>query len=157
MFIRPTYVDAVLALPWEEASRDRGASWGSMAAILLHIVEVEDYWFHHMIPGIGYQFKDWDFDGYTSADQVRAEMTRIEAKTRQFLSSLRDDSGERLITVSRDDGVTSTFSVEEILVHVATEEIHHRGELIALLWQLNIDPPIMTLTRWLRYVTGQPL
>ena len=28
-------------------------------------------------------------------------------------------------------------------MHVITEELHHRGEIIAILWQLNIKPPDM--------------
>jgi uncharacterized damage-inducible protein DinB len=36
-----------------------------------------------------------------------------------------------------------TVTVEEILVHVFEEEIHHRGELIALFWQMGIEPPLI--------------
>jgi uncharacterized damage-inducible protein DinB len=32
-------------------------------------------------------------------------------------------------------------------MHVITEEIHHRGEIIAILWQMNIQPP--DIARWL--------
>ena len=28
-------------------------------------------------------------------------------------------------------------------MHVIIEEIHHRGEIIAILWQMNIQPPDM--------------
>jgi uncharacterized damage-inducible protein DinB len=28
-------------------------------------------------------------------------------------------------------------------MHVMTEELHHRGEIIAILWQENIQPPDM--------------
>ena len=28
-------------------------------------------------------------------------------------------------------------------IHVFEEEVHHRGELIALLWQRNVEPPLM--------------
>jgi uncharacterized damage-inducible protein DinB len=28
-------------------------------------------------------------------------------------------------------------------MHVITEELHHRGKIIAILWQTNIQPPDM--------------
>jgi uncharacterized damage-inducible protein DinB len=34
-------------------------------------------------------------------------------------------------------------TTEDVLIHVVEEEIHHRGELIALLWQIGIEPPLM--------------
>jgi len=30
-----------------------------------------------------------------------------------------------------------------VLIHVMAEELHHRGEIIAILWQMNIQPPDM--------------
>jgi uncharacterized damage-inducible protein DinB len=38
---------------------------------------------------------------------------------------------------------TTRISTEDVLIHVFEEEVHHRGELIALLWQIGIDPPEM--------------
>lgn len=31
------------------------------------------------------------------------------------------------------------ISAEDVLIHFFEEEVHHRGELIALLWQMNLD------------------
>jgi uncharacterized damage-inducible protein DinB len=156
-FIRTGYVDAVLSLPWDEARRDRGASWGSLAGVLLHCLEVEEYWFHHVIAGRMNEWVDWDLEHPESAEAVRAAIHRTEERTRAFLASLDDAACARLVEVPRDDGSTVRFSVEEILAHVAVEEMHHRGELIALLWQMDVEPPPMTLLRWVRHMTGQPL
>jgi uncharacterized damage-inducible protein DinB len=30
-----------------------------------------------------------------------------------------------------------------VLIHVIAEELHHRGEIIAILWQMNFQPPDM--------------
>jgi hypothetical protein len=47
------------------------------------------------------------------------------------------------------DFVTSIFklSVEECLFLSFTEQLYHLGELIALFWQENIEPPPM---QWFR-------
>ena len=41
------------------------------------------------------------------------------------------------------DGVRRTSQVKDVLIHVFTEELHHRGEIIAILWQMDIQPPDM--------------
>ena len=33
--------------------------------------------------------------------------------------------------------------VKDVLIHVLIEELHHRGEMIAILWQMDIQPPDM--------------
>jgi len=42
-----------------------------------------------------------------------------------------------------DEGKTHRFTAEDILIHMFEEEVHHRGELIALLWQMGVEPPSM--------------
>ena len=41
------------------------------------------------------------------------------------------------------DGRRRTTIVRDVLIHVLAEELHHRGEIIAILWQTNIQPPDM--------------
>ena len=45
--------------------------------------------------------------------------------------------------VRNDLGETVEVTAEDILIHLFEEEVHHRGELIALLWQMDIEPPLM--------------
>ena len=39
--------------------------------------------------------------------------------------------------------------VEDVLIATALENIHHFGELIALMWQMDVDPSHMG---WLNYL-----
>jgi uncharacterized damage-inducible protein DinB len=45
--------------------------------------------------------------------------------------------------VENDLDETVEVTAEDVLIHVFEEEVHHRGELIALLWQMEIEPPLM--------------
>jgi uncharacterized damage-inducible protein DinB len=38
--------------------------------------------------------------------------------------------------------------VKQMLWHLVEEELQHRGELNALFWQMNIDPPITDWIDW---------
>lgn len=37
---------------------------------------------------------------------------------------------------------------EEVLWHMVEEELQHRGEIIALLWMEDIEPPWTSFMRW---------
>jgi uncharacterized damage-inducible protein DinB len=45
--------------------------------------------------------------------------------------------------VKNNSDETVEITVEDVLIHIFEEEVHHRGEIIALLWQMNIEPPLM--------------
>ncbi len=158
LFVRPAYVDAVLGLGWEEASRDRGASFGSLSNILVHIWDVENWHFHHVVQGRAAEAPDWgDYEDFDSLDKVLAVRADIEAKTAAFLDGISDADLARPVRYEFADRPASSYPLGEVLVHVATEEVHHRGELIALLWQMGIEPPPMTYLRYQRHLQGVPL
>jgi uncharacterized damage-inducible protein DinB len=76
-------------------------------------------------------------------------MEEVEAKTRKFLESLSEDEFRRTFEYSRPDGTKRRNSIEEILVHLVLEETHHRGEIICLLWEMNVEPPF---EGWIQYL-----
>jgi uncharacterized damage-inducible protein DinB len=84
-----------------------------------------------------------DFDDYNTLDDVQGLMRSVETRMQQFLDSLTPDQLAKKYTVTDDLGRTTQVTTEDVLVHVFEEEVHHRGELIALLWQMNIEPPLM--------------
>ncbi len=156
MYVRPAYVDAVLALGWDEACKDRGASFGSLKNILLHIWEVEQWHLHYVAEGRAAEAPDWDYDTFTSLESFSAARALIEEKTQALLDRLTDADLARQITYQRVDDTPIDYSLAQVLVHVATEEVHHRGELIALLWQIDREPPPMTFMRYIRHTRGLP-
>lgn len=60
-----------------------------------------------------------------------------------YLSSLRPNDLWKPVSRLNKDGIRRTTIVRDVLIHVMTEELHHRGEIIAILWQLNFQPPDM--------------
>lgn len=60
-----------------------------------------------------------------------------------YLSSLKLDNIYKSVSRINNDGIRRTTIVKDVLIHVITEELHHRGEIIAILWQINIQPPDM--------------
>jgi uncharacterized damage-inducible protein DinB len=59
------------------------------------------------------------------------------------LKSLNCEDLYKPVSRLNKDGIRRTIIVRDVLIHVMTEELHHRGEIIAILWQMNIQPPDM--------------
>jgi hypothetical protein len=52
----------------------------------------------------------------------------------------------RPVSRINNDGIRRTTVVRDALIHGMTEELHHRGgEIIAILWQMNFQPPDIRL------------
>ena len=49
------------------------------------------------------------------------------------------DRGYRI----NNDGIRRKYIARDVLLHIMTEELHHRGEIIAILWQQDLQPPDM--------------
>jgi len=142
-------------LGWAETNRDRGATQGSMHAIFVHMLEVEDSWLHYDIPGKPWPYGDRDPSAFTSFDTVEAYDEDLSGRTEELLRGLTDaDLGREVEFDGARGRVKST--VEHIAIHTAIDEIAHLGELVALLWQLDVEPPWRNWIR--RYLTeiGSP-
>ena len=50
--------------------------------------------------------------------------------------------------LKRRDGSTLKVPVEQMLLDLFQEDTHHRGEFIALLWQLDVEPPHVGFTQF---------
>jgi uncharacterized damage-inducible protein DinB len=48
-----------------------------------------------------------------------------------------------IIYLHLNQTIFTTTTVKDVLIYVITEELHHKGEIIAILWQMNIQPPDM--------------
>jgi uncharacterized damage-inducible protein DinB len=83
------------------------------------------------------------FDEYKAIEDIRTYMEHVEARMRGYTSSLTPEGLAEKYEVKNDLGETVEVTAEDVLIHVFEEEVHHRGELIALLWQMEIEPPLM--------------
>lgn len=139
--IRHRYFQTFTKLPRKEFVKNREASFHSMKNIFVHTLSAVDYWLDVLQEQNEHARKD--YDEYNSLEQVRGYMDHVEKRTRTYLDSLSPKKLQKTYALKDDDGKTQKVTAEDILVHIFEEEVHHRGELIALLWQMGIDPPPM--------------
>jgi uncharacterized damage-inducible protein DinB len=82
-------------------------------------------------------------------DSIRKRAKQVESKTKNYVAKTTPAELERKVQYQRLGKPPVPVRVEDILIHVAFENVHHYGELIALLWQIDVEPPHMG---WIAYL-----
>jgi uncharacterized damage-inducible protein DinB len=141
--VRRSFSNKLCELPWETVEKNREASFYSMKNILLHMIDNEDWMVNWVIPGRADQYSRRKWEEYTSMEMVVEHMNQVESKTVEYLASTSEDELHRSTKLTTSKGEVFDLTVEECLFQSFTEQLYHMGELIALLWQENIEPPKM--------------
>ena len=139
--VRHRYLDAMAKLPWNEFVKNREASWHSMRNIFIHTIGAIDHWLDFLCDEKLRTRKD--FDEYKSMDDVRGYMRHVEQRMHEYFNSLTAEGLKKEYGVTDDADQKVVVTAEDVLIHMFEEEVHHRGEFIALLWQMNVEPPLM--------------
>lgn len=148
--VRRNYLAAIFALPSEERLKDRGASYPSLQEIFVHVLDGIFWWLQYVAQdraGEAVQLPAREL----TLDQLKEHVARAEQLATEYLNSLEESSlKNEMVCHFTDAGSTSEarFPIGDVLWHLAEEELQHRGELNALLWQMDVDPPIATVEDW---------
>jgi uncharacterized damage-inducible protein DinB len=143
---RKQYFVTLAKLPPEELKRDRGASFPTLLDILGHSMGGIETWIVRMSPLTGEPIAPYDGPEPESLDDLRKYERSVEGEVDRFFSRLSDIDLDRTFLVPKlppwwDEDFTA--GVRATLLHLIEHELQHRGELNALLWQIDVDPPIL--------------
>lgn len=146
-FVRKRFARKLAELPWDEVEKNREASFYSLKNILLHMIDNEDWIVNWVIPGKSQNYERRKSSEYTTMEMLTEHLTRVENLTQSYLKSVGENELQERVKFVISSGEMFDLSIEECLFQSFTEQIYHIGELIALLWQDNIQPPEM---QWFR-------
>jgi len=137
------YCEALAKLPEDELVKNREATHGSLKNIFHHILSVHDGWLNVTAQGASADpvMREKDFDEVRSMEPLRGYLEKIIAKEKRFLAKLTDKDLDRGV---QPEWKTRPHPLRDALLQVTFEQAHHTGELIALLWQIDVEPPEMT-------------
>jgi uncharacterized damage-inducible protein DinB len=142
--VRQNYIHTFQkTLSWEEMVKNHETGWLTLKDTLLHIMWAEDSWINYSIRGLEDPNRPFPYSDYNSWEVIEDFNTMVISKVDNYLSSLTPESLYKSVSRINKDGIKRNTIVKEVLIHVLTEELHHRGEIIAVLWQMNIQPPDM--------------
>ena len=146
---RQGYLETFSKLPVAELSRDRGASFPTLLDIFGHSQGALYFW---MKDCARFEFppQEPDTSSPPSLADVRKDEKYIQAQIGRIMAELIEADLTR--TVHREKGEGSTHDcdipVREVFWHLVEEELQHRGELNALLWQLDVEAPVYDWIDW---------
>jgi uncharacterized damage-inducible protein DinB len=144
---RHGYFETLSKLPPEELVRDRGASFPTLLDILGHSMGGIETWVVRMSPVTGEPLPPYDGPEPVSLDDLRKYQRAVEEDVYRFFSRLTDPDLDRTFLVKKMPpwwNEDFTAGVRSTILHVIEHELQHRGELNALLWQIDVEPPILS-------------
>ena len=142
--VRRRFADKLAQLSWDEVNENREASYYSMKNILVHMIDNEDWIVNWVIPDKATEYKRKRRSSeYLDMKMVTDHLQDVESKTMKYLGNAREEDLQMKTKLVITSGDTFQLSVEECLIQTFTEQLYHIGELIALLWQKDIEPPKM--------------
>jgi len=140
--VRRAFLEKLTSLPWEAVTKNREASYDSMKDIMLHMIDNEDMVVSGQILKVPDYKRAHDWEEYRDMLMIRGHLDEVEKKTKAYLEKADENELGRRVNFTVRSG-SFDLSAEECLMQSVTEQLYHMGELIALLWQENIEPPKM--------------
>ncbi len=129
-------------LGWKEINKNREATYDSMHDIFLHLLEVEDSYLHYDIPGK--PWKDIDPALFKTFEDMEKYDHEVAERAGAFFRGLPPEDVGKEIEI---EGWSRKATIEQVLLHTFLDEIAHIGELIALMWQMDEEPPWTSIVR----------
>jgi uncharacterized damage-inducible protein DinB len=148
-FVRKKYIAAIERLPPEELHRDRGASYPTLLHILEHTMGAYYHWFFASY-GLKSPFspeEEKEERGVETVQELRDAEAKIDSAVLSFVEGLKPSDLDKTFEVS-DQTNRWRLTLRQMLWHLVEEELQHRGELNALLWQMDVDPPVTDWLDW---------
>ena len=128
------------ALTHKELVQPRTSFFPTILGTLAHIAIVDVYYVDGLVGG-GRGMKVWaDEAALTTFDLVRATQRAVDARLLAFCRALDDAGLERAVGLERRTGI-ETDRAGDILMHLFEHQIHHRGQVHAMLSGTRIKPP----------------
>lgn len=148
-FVRKKYLRLIFSnkISEKERYKNRGASFPSLVDIFVHVLDAYRWWFLYVYNDKVSEWKRLREQKKYSRKEVASEEGKIDSYVMNFVGSLKPKDLDKPMKNQTGRG---TIKIREMLLHMVEEEIQHRGELNALLWQMNIEPPITQFQDYIR-------
>ena len=146
---RQGYLETFSKLAVTELSRDRGASFPTLLDVFGHSQGALYFWMKDCAR-FDFPPQEPDTSSPPNLADVRKDEHYIQAQVGRIMAELTEADLTR--NVHREKGKGSTHDcdipVREVFWHLVEEELQHRGEINALLWQIDVEPPVYDWIGW---------
>jgi uncharacterized damage-inducible protein DinB len=138
------YARAAHRLPWRLASADRGTGHRSIFGTLVHILNVHEVWFLYIVPGRTRELNSLFEQTYRRP----TTWTGFDAYSKQVWKGIANyfttATPEALNRRVKAPWMPGAYTAGDAVLQTTFEQAHHLGEIIAIYWQRDVEPPQMT-------------
>lgn len=152
--LRPAYLEAIARLPPKVYRAEEGASYPPLG-IFLHVLDAYRWWFRYVYRDEVRQYRSGRLrTRVRTVRGARRAMVQTTREVARFLSRLTAKDLDRTIEYSVPGNdrwtkwIRERVTLRAMLWHMVEEELQHRGEMNALLWQHGLEPPILGIHEW---------
>lgn len=144
--LRKDFFECTAKLGWKEFTKDRGVSMNSFRDIFLHLAYVEE---QHVTEFCENRATPWmrevmdiPKDRYLSIAAVRSRLIEVEAmgNARFTRWNTPEELSKPAVWVASRK-YPLRLSRDSALAQCLTEHLLHLGEVEAVLWQMDVEPP----------------
>lgn len=143
--LRGEFFEVAASLGWKEFTRNRGVSMESFRNVFLHLAYVEEHHIRYFCRGRAKVWPTW-------AAQMPKNRYRTVESVRERLRSVTEFANRRLKTWDSAPALAKSvrwvrlghpirLSRGDALAQCVSEHLLHLGEVEAMLWQLDVEPP----------------
>lgn len=138
---------ACLQLSQDEFVEPRCSFFGSIKATLNHILTVDWFYLSALESEQRGEAPEADSERFfepeepfSSCEALREEQAQADHRLIAYCSQLRDDQLQRYVSIVRPDWVQREQRLR-LLSHLFGHQIHHRGQVHAMLSDTSVKPP----------------
>jgi len=143
-YSRGRLLKSMAEIPWETVVASSGASFDSIRDIFIHSLQAENLWIRRLGGKSTEGIYGVPFTEYAAINSIQKYADKVEAETNEYLETLTSQKLQSVCEFKGRDGNINRSVAEDILMHVVEEEIHHRGEILCILWQHDIQAPYVS-------------
>lgn len=147
-YCRRKVLESMAKLPWRMVTENVGASFDSIRDIFIHSLQAEQFWIRRLQGKSTEGIYGAPYAKYADINSIREYADIVEAETNEYTAKLTDQGLRNVFEYKVRDGSTKHNETEDILMHIIEEEIHHRGEIMCIYWQHEIEAPYISYTQY---------
>ena len=130
--------DVLSQLTTEQFTQPVAGSYGSIRNTMVHMLSAEWGWLERC--GGAARGPALNAQDYPTVTSLFDRWRHVEARVREFLSTLQDDDLGRVMEFAIGGGSRQSMALGQLLHHAAIHGVHHRGQVALLLRTLGHVP-----------------
>ena len=130
--------DALAHVAADQFAQPVAGSYGSIRNTMVHMLSAEWGWLERC--GGAARGSALDAQDYPTVTSLFDQWHCVEARVREFLSTLQDEDLARVVEFAIGGGPRQSMALGQLLHHAAIHGVHHRGQIALLLRTLGYAP-----------------